>query len=132
MYSVLTLKQLLFKLPQSSCNIISLNCGKCVFLELWKVNLRYFPVLLWAALQFSLFLLIRKQRKKLHDHLRQSLRNKRNNNTSISVGPNLASLARGRQISNLPLQDLQLINVCFYSLLSNERHFGPSKSVHNC
>uniref|UniRef100_A0A8C4NY85 Neuregulin C-terminal domain-containing protein n=1 Tax=Dicentrarchus labrax TaxID=13489 RepID=A0A8C4NY85_DICLA len=30
-----------------------------------------------------------KQRKKLHDRLRQSLRNKRNNNTSAGIGPNL-------------------------------------------
>ncbi|XP_071323092.1 pro-neuregulin-1, membrane-bound isoform isoform X8 [Trachinotus anak] len=54
----------------------------------------------------------KKQRKKLHDRLRQSLRNKRNHNTKTGVGPNLASSARGRQISNLPLQDLQLINQC--------------------
>ncbi|XP_067430876.1 pro-neuregulin-1, membrane-bound isoform [Thunnus thynnus] len=45
----------------------------------------------------------KKHRKKLHDRLRQNLRNKRDN---------LASSARGRQISNLPLQDLQLINHC--------------------
>ncbi|XP_051268252.1 pro-neuregulin-1, membrane-bound isoform isoform X2 [Dicentrarchus labrax] len=54
----------------------------------------------------------KKQRKKLHDRLRQSLRNKRNNNTSAGIGPNLASSARGRRISNLPLHDLQLINQC--------------------
>ncbi|XP_044030416.1 pro-neuregulin-1, membrane-bound isoform isoform X2 [Siniperca chuatsi] len=54
----------------------------------------------------------KKQRKRLHDRLRQSLRNKRNNNTNTGIGPNLASSARGRQISNLPLQDLQLINQC--------------------
>ncbi|XP_070707138.1 pro-neuregulin-1, membrane-bound isoform [Pempheris klunzingeri] len=54
----------------------------------------------------------KKQRKKLHDRLRQSLRNKRSNNTNTGIGPNLASSARGRQISNLPLQDLQLINRC--------------------
>ncbi|XP_070780658.1 pro-neuregulin-1, membrane-bound isoform isoform X1 [Enoplosus armatus] len=52
----------------------------------------------------------KKQRKRLHDRLRQSLRTKRNNNTNTGIGPNLASSARGRQISNLPLQDLQLIN----------------------
>nr|XP_020456628.1 pro-neuregulin-1, membrane-bound isoform-like isoform X3 [Monopterus albus] len=51
----------------------------------------------------------KKQRKKLHDRLRQSLRKKRNNNTNTGTGPNSA---RGRQISNLPLQDLQLINQC--------------------
>ncbi|KAM9840943.1 pro-neuregulin-1, membrane-bound isoform 2-T2 [Aulostomus maculatus] len=45
----------------------------------------------------------KKQRKELHDRLRQNLRKKRNN---------LASSARGRQLSNLPLQDLQLINQC--------------------
>eukprot|EP00064_Thunnus_orientalis_P003522 superscaffoldBa00000289_g3531 len=49
------------------------------------------------------YLALRKHRKKLHDRLRQNLRNKRDN---------LASSARGRQISNLPLQDLQLINHC--------------------
>ncbi|KAM9338517.1 pro-neuregulin-1, membrane-bound isoform [Symphorus nematophorus] len=54
----------------------------------------------------------KKQRKKLHDRLRQSLRNKRKNNANTGIGPNLASSARGRQISNLPLQDLQLINQC--------------------
>lgn len=64
----------------------------------------------------------RKQRRKLHDRLRQSLRNKRNNNTSTCIGPNLASSARGRQTSNLPLQDLQLINVCCYCMVSNARH----------
>ncbi|KAK2818765.1 hypothetical protein Q5P01_024326 [Channa striata] len=50
----------------------------------------------------------KKQRKKLHDRLRQSLRNKRNN-TNTGISPNSA---RGRQISNLPLQDLQLVNQC--------------------
>ncbi|XP_067340284.1 pro-neuregulin-1, membrane-bound isoform isoform X3 [Channa argus] len=50
----------------------------------------------------------KKQRKKLHDRLRQSLRNKRNN-TNTGISPNSA---RGRPISNLPLQDLQLINQC--------------------
>ncbi|XP_038589227.1 pro-neuregulin-1, membrane-bound isoform isoform X4 [Micropterus salmoides] len=54
----------------------------------------------------------KKQRKRLHDRLRQSLRNKRNNNTNTGSGPNLATSARGRQISNLPLQDLQLNNQC--------------------
>ncbi|XP_076614385.1 pro-neuregulin-1, membrane-bound isoform isoform X2 [Chaetodon auriga] len=54
----------------------------------------------------------KKQRKKLHDRLRQSLRNKRNNNTKAGTGPKLASSGRGRRISNLPLQDLQLINQC--------------------
>ncbi|XP_018523356.1 pro-neuregulin-1, membrane-bound isoform isoform X1 [Lates calcarifer] len=53
----------------------------------------------------------KKQRKKLHDRLRQSLRNKRNNNTNTGIGTNRASSTRGRQISNLPLQDLQL-NQC--------------------
>lgn len=59
----------------------------------------------------------RKQRKKLHDRLRQSKRNKRNNKTSSGVGP---KSARGRQTSNLPLQDLQLTNVCFYFLVSHK------------
>ncbi|TNN45042.1 Pro-neuregulin-1, membrane-bound isoform [Liparis tanakae] len=52
----------------------------------------------------------KKQRKKLHDHLRQSLRKKkkkRNNNNNT----NLTSSARGRQGGGLPLQDLQLTDV---------------------
>ncbi|KAG7240888.1 hypothetical protein INR49_023462, partial [Caranx melampygus] len=53
-----------------------------------------------------------KQRKKLHDRLRQSLRNKRNHSTKTGTGSNQASSTRGRQISNLPLQDLQLTNQC--------------------
>ncbi|XP_026195359.1 pro-neuregulin-1, membrane-bound isoform isoform X4 [Anabas testudineus] len=51
----------------------------------------------------------KKQRKKLHDRLRQSLRNKRHNNTNSGTGSNSA---RGRQISNMPLRDLQLMNQC--------------------
>ncbi|XP_058472702.1 pro-neuregulin-1, membrane-bound isoform isoform X3 [Solea solea] len=54
----------------------------------------------------------KRQRKELHDRLRQSVRNKRNNNTNTGVGPNLATSTRGRRISNLPLQDLQLSNQC--------------------
>ncbi|XP_068430899.1 pro-neuregulin-1, membrane-bound isoform isoform X2 [Clinocottus analis] len=54
----------------------------------------------------------KKQRKKLHDHLRQSLRNKRKNNTNTGIGPNLTNSARGRPVSNLPLQDLQHIDHC--------------------
>ncbi|XP_037121710.1 pro-neuregulin-1, membrane-bound isoform isoform X1 [Syngnathus acus] len=43
----------------------------------------------------------KKQRKKLHDRLRQNLRTKRNK---------LAKSASRRQVSNLPLQDLQQTN----------------------
>uniref|UniRef100_UPI0037E7F248 pro-neuregulin-1, membrane-bound isoform isoform X2 n=1 Tax=Semicossyphus pulcher TaxID=241346 RepID=UPI0037E7F248 len=50
----------------------------------------------------------KKQRKKLQDRLRQSLRKKRN----TKAGPKLASSARGRHIANMPLQDLQLVNQC--------------------
>ncbi|KAM7369451.1 hypothetical protein PAMP_013718 [Pampus punctatissimus] len=64
------------------------NGGECFTLEIMPGSTKF---------------LCRKHRKKLHDRLRQNLRNKRNN---------LASSARGRQISNLPLQDLQLINHC--------------------
>ncbi|KAI4816913.1 hypothetical protein KUCAC02_009213, partial [Chaenocephalus aceratus] len=51
----------------------------------------------------------KKGRKELHDRVRQSLRKKRNNNSNKGV-PNMASSARGGPTSNLPLQDLQLIN----------------------
>uniref|UniRef100_A0A671TPN3 Neuregulin 1 n=1 Tax=Sparus aurata TaxID=8175 RepID=A0A671TPN3_SPAAU len=64
----------------------------------------------------------KKQRKKLHDRLRQSKRNKRNNNTNTGIGPNLANAARQHPISNLPLQDFQPINVCYYLLVSNRTH----------
>lgn len=50
----------------------------------------------------------RKQRRKLHEHLRQSLRNKRNANTSL--GPDGGCSARGHA-SSLPLRDLQRMNV---------------------
>nr|XP_020456627.1 pro-neuregulin-1, membrane-bound isoform-like isoform X2 [Monopterus albus] len=70
------------------------NGGECFTLEIMPGSTKF---------------LCRKQRKKLHDRLRQSLRKKRNNNTNTGTGPNSA---RGRQISNLPLQDLQLINQC--------------------
>ncbi|XP_031143201.1 pro-neuregulin-1, membrane-bound isoform isoform X2 [Sander lucioperca] len=76
----------------------------------------------------------KKQRKKLHDRLRQSLRKKRKN-TNTGIGPNLASSARGRQISNLPLQDLQLINQCngttiqHASEMETETNFSTSKSA---
>ncbi|XP_042364785.1 pro-neuregulin-1, membrane-bound isoform isoform X3 [Plectropomus leopardus] len=77
----------------------------------------------------------KKQRKKLHDRLRQSLRNKRKNNTNTGNGPNLASSARGRQISNLPLQDLQLFNQCNGSTMQHaseretETTFSTCKNV---
>ncbi|XP_019750359.1 pro-neuregulin-1, membrane-bound isoform isoform X3 [Hippocampus comes] len=45
----------------------------------------------------------KKQRKKLHDRLRQNLRTKRNK---------MAKSASRRQVSNLPLQDLQQANQC--------------------
>uniref|UniRef100_A0A3B4Z259 Pro-neuregulin-1, membrane-bound isoform-like n=1 Tax=Stegastes partitus TaxID=144197 RepID=A0A3B4Z259_9TELE len=54
----------------------------------------------------------KKQRKKLRDRLRQSLKNKRNNNTKVVTGSHPAGSTRGRQISNLPLQDLQLVKQC--------------------
>lgn len=53
----------------------------------------------------------RKQRRKLHDRLRQSLKNKRNKSSACN-GHNQSSSTRGRPTSNLPLQDLQLVNVC--------------------
>ncbi|XP_026154099.1 pro-neuregulin-1, membrane-bound isoform isoform X5 [Mastacembelus armatus] len=51
----------------------------------------------------------KKQRKKLHDRLRQSLRNRRNNKTNTGTGTNAA---RGHHVSNLPLQDLEIMNQC--------------------
>ncbi|CAB1319017.1 unnamed protein product, partial [Coregonus sp. 'balchen'] len=42
-----------------------------------------------------------KQRKKLHDRLRQSLRNERNTRASMANGP---------QINNTPLENVQLVN----------------------
>ncbi|XP_075885360.1 pro-neuregulin-1, membrane-bound isoform isoform X2 [Nelusetta ayraudi] len=53
----------------------------------------------------------KKQRRKLHDRLRQSLKNKRNKSSTCN-GHNQASSTRGRPTSNLPLQDLQLVNQC--------------------
>ncbi|XP_069370048.1 pro-neuregulin-1, membrane-bound isoform isoform X3 [Paralichthys olivaceus] len=75
----------------------------------------------------------KKQRKKLHDRLRQSLRNQRNNNTNAGIGPNSATSARARRISNLPLQDLQLTNKCNGTTTQHaaekesETTFSPSK-----
>ncbi|XP_047426329.1 pro-neuregulin-1, membrane-bound isoform isoform X3 [Mugil cephalus] len=54
----------------------------------------------------------KSQRKKLRDRLRQSLRNKRKKNTNAGTGSNPVNSTRGRPISNLPLQDLQLTNQC--------------------
>uniref|UniRef100_A0A8C3AYQ7 EGF-like domain-containing protein n=1 Tax=Cyclopterus lumpus TaxID=8103 RepID=A0A8C3AYQ7_CYCLU len=77
----------------------------------------------------------KKQRKKLHDHLRQSLRKKRNNNSNTGIGPNLTNSARGRQVSNLPLQDLQLINHCNGTTMlhaaegETETNFSTSKKA---
>ncbi|XP_056874881.1 pro-neuregulin-1, membrane-bound isoform isoform X2 [Takifugu flavidus] len=48
----------------------------------------------------------KKQRRKLHEHLRQSLRNKRSTNNG--PGPD----AGRSHVSNLPLQNLQLMNHC--------------------
>ncbi|XP_047426332.1 pro-neuregulin-1, membrane-bound isoform isoform X6 [Mugil cephalus] len=60
----------------------------------------------------SVKFLCRSQRKKLRDRLRQSLRNKRKKNTNAGTGSNPVNSTRGRPISNLPLQDLQLTNQC--------------------
>ena len=49
----------------------------------------------------SLLFMHRKQRKKLHDRLRQSLRNDRK------------SMTNGPQIPNTPLENVQLVNVSF-------------------
>lgn len=54
----------------------------------------------------------KKQRKELRDRLRQSLKKKRKNNTKADIGSNPASSTRGCQSSNLPLQDLKLVNQC--------------------
>lgn len=113
-----TKKHKLPLLQSSHCNIKGF-WGKCISLGtfgtfasdmLSSCDLGSFTILF-------VFSTNRKQRKKLHDRLRQSLRNKRNNNTNNGAGPSLASSARGRRISNLPLKDLQLINVCCYVLV---------------
>ncbi|KAM6976294.1 pro-neuregulin-1, membrane-bound isoform 3-T3 [Tautogolabrus adspersus] len=49
----------------------------------------------------------KKQRKKLQDRLRQSLRMKKKKHKNTKAGPKQASSARGRHITNMPLQDLQ-------------------------
>ncbi|XP_074545765.1 pro-neuregulin-1, membrane-bound isoform isoform X2 [Halichoeres trimaculatus] len=50
----------------------------------------------------------KKQRKKLQDRLRQSLRKKKKKKKSSD--PKLVSSARGRHNANMPLQDLQPVN----------------------
>uniref|UniRef100_A0A667X7C8 Neuregulin 1 n=1 Tax=Myripristis murdjan TaxID=586833 RepID=A0A667X7C8_9TELE len=50
----------------------------------------------------------KKQRKKFHHSLRQSLKNDRNNT---------ASLANGPKISNLPLENFQNVNVSYYLMI---------------
>ncbi|KAM8827502.1 pro-neuregulin-1, membrane-bound isoform 8-T8 [Spinachia spinachia] len=70
----------------------------------------------------------KKQRRKLHDHLRQSLRKKRTKNTNTGIGPNLADSARGCQDSNLPLQNLQLIDHCNKTTI---QHGGEGKTESN-
>ncbi|XP_060890606.1 pro-neuregulin-1, membrane-bound isoform isoform X5 [Labrus mixtus] len=49
----------------------------------------------------------KKQRKKLQDRLRQSLRTKKKKQKNTKAGPKQASSARGQHITNMPLQDLQ-------------------------
>uniref|UniRef100_G3Q425 Neuregulin C-terminal domain-containing protein n=1 Tax=Gasterosteus aculeatus aculeatus TaxID=481459 RepID=G3Q425_GASAC len=70
----------------------------------------------------------KKQRRKLHDHLKQSLRKKRTKNTNTGIGPNLTDSARGCQDSNLPLQDLQLIDHCNETTL---QHGGEGNTETN-
>uniref|UniRef100_A0A673AIW1 Neuregulin 1 n=1 Tax=Sphaeramia orbicularis TaxID=375764 RepID=A0A673AIW1_9TELE len=60
----------------------------------------------------------KKQRKKLHDRLKQSLRRKRNSKASSS---------RGRPSANMPLQDLQLVNVIHAADKDTETTFSTSK-----
>nr|XP_057920432.1 pro-neuregulin-1, membrane-bound isoform isoform X4 [Doryrhamphus excisus] len=64
------------------------NGGECFTLELIPGSTKF---------------LCRQQRKKLHERFRQNLRKKRNK---------LAKSASRRQVSNLPLQDLQQTNQC--------------------
>lgn len=56
---------------------------------------------MFSNVHFIILLFCRKERKKLHDRLKQSLRKKRKSG---------ASSTRGRQSSHLALQDLQLVN----------------------
>uniref|UniRef100_A0A1A7XZF9 Neuregulin 1 n=1 Tax=Iconisemion striatum TaxID=60296 RepID=A0A1A7XZF9_9TELE len=59
----------------------------------------------------------KKQRKKLHDRLRQSKKNKRKNNTSTGTGSNPKSSAVGHSTSNVPLQDLKFVSPCNGSMM---------------
>ncbi|KAM6902268.1 pro-neuregulin-1, membrane-bound isoform [Xenentodon cancila] len=54
----------------------------------------------------------KKQRKKLHDRLRQSQRNKRKTNTSTGAGSNLQGSTTGRRTSSVPLQELKHTTSC--------------------
>ncbi|XP_072227530.1 pro-neuregulin-1, membrane-bound isoform isoform X1 [Leuresthes tenuis] len=54
----------------------------------------------------------KKQRKKLHERLRQSQRNMRKNNTSSGIRLSQKCSTTGHQISNVLLQDLKLIDPC--------------------
>ncbi|XP_074545766.1 pro-neuregulin-1, membrane-bound isoform isoform X3 [Halichoeres trimaculatus] len=69
------------------------NGGECYTLELMPGSTKF---------------LCRKQRKKLQDRLRQSLRKKKKKKKSSD--PKLVSSARGRHNANMPLQDLQPVN----------------------
>ncbi|KAM6976293.1 pro-neuregulin-1, membrane-bound isoform 2-T2 [Tautogolabrus adspersus] len=68
------------------------NGGECFTLEIMPGSTKF---------------LCRKQRKKLQDRLRQSLRMKKKKHKNTKAGPKQASSARGRHITNMPLQDLQ-------------------------
>ncbi|XP_037340687.1 pro-neuregulin-1, membrane-bound isoform isoform X5 [Pungitius pungitius] len=89
------------------------NGGECFTLEITPGSTKF---------------LCRKQRRKLHDHLRQSLRKKRTKNSNTGIGSNLADSARGCQDSNLPLQDLQLIDHCNKK---TSQHGGEEKTETN-
>uniref|UniRef100_A0A1A8SFM8 Neuregulin 1 n=2 Tax=Nothobranchius TaxID=28779 RepID=A0A1A8SFM8_9TELE len=54
----------------------------------------------------------KKQRKKLHDRLRQSKKNKRKNNTSTGTCSNPKGSAVAHSTSNVPLQDLNIVSPC--------------------
>uniref|UniRef100_A0A667XX06 Neuregulin 1 n=1 Tax=Myripristis murdjan TaxID=586833 RepID=A0A667XX06_9TELE len=69
----------------------------------------------------------KKQRKKFHHSLRQSLKNDRNNT---------ASLANGPKISNLPLENFQNVNVSYYLMIfvfvssTDQTCLNPCKQTH--
>lgn len=64
----------------------------------------------------------RKQRKKLHDRLRQSLRSERNN---------VMNMANGPHHPNPPPDNVQLVNVGFTAHISTLFASAMATAIHN-